>query len=37
LVHQELKKKGVTLLLLWDEYQQAVGERGYQYTAFCTN
>lgn len=37
LVHQELKKKGVTLLLLWEEYRQAVGERGYQYTAFCTH
>jgi transposase len=33
--HQELKKKGVTLLLLWEEYQQTVGERAYQYTAFC--
>jgi len=36
LVHQELKKKGVTLTLLWEEYRQAVGDRGYQYTAFCT-
>ena len=35
-VHQELKKKGVTLTLLWEEYRQAVGGRGYQYTAFCT-
>ncbi len=35
-VHQELKKKGVTLTLLWEEYLQAVGGRGYQYTAFCT-
>ncbi|MBL8393976.1 MAG: hypothetical protein JNK99_04380 [Candidatus Accumulibacter sp.] len=34
--HQELKKKGVTLTLLREEYHQAVGERGYQYTAFCT-
>lgn len=33
--HQELKKKGVTLMLLWEEYQQTVGERAYQYTAFC--
>lgn len=32
--HQELKKKGVTLLLLWEEYRQAVGARAYQYTAF---
>lgn len=29
-VHQELKKKGVTLMLLWEEYREAVGERGYQ-------
>ncbi len=36
LVHQELKKKGVTLTLLWEEYLQTVGGRGYQYTAFCT-
>ena len=36
LVHQELKKKGVTLTLLWEEYLQAVGGRGYRYTAFCT-
>jgi len=35
-VHQEMKKKGVTLTLLWEEYLQAVGELGYQYTAFCT-
>ena len=35
-VHQELKKKGVTLTLLWEEYRAQVGERGYQYTAFCT-
>ena len=35
-IHQELKKKGVTLTLLWEEYLQAVGGRGYQYTAFCT-
>ena len=35
-VHQELKKKGVTLILLWEEYLQTVGDRGYQYTAFCT-
>lgn len=36
LVHQELKRKGVTLTLLWEEYRQAFGERSYQYTAFCT-
>ena len=36
-VHQELKKKGVTLLLLWEEYRAAVGDKSYQYTAFCTH
>lgn len=33
-VHQELKKKGVTLLLLWEEYKQAHPE-GIQYSRFC--
>jgi transposase len=36
-VHQQLKRKGVTLILLWEEYRQAVGETAYQYTAFCTH
>jgi transposase len=35
--HQELKKKGVTLILLWEESQQTVGDRAYQYTAFCVH
>lgn len=35
-VHQELKKKGVTLTLLWEEYRADTGARTYQYTAFCT-
>lgn len=35
-LHQDLKKKGVTLTLLWEEYQQSVGDAAYQYTAFCT-
>ena len=36
-VHQELKRKGVTLQLLWVEYQAAAAEpaRCYQYTQFC--
>jgi len=36
-VHQELKRKGVTLQLLWVEYQDAAAEpaRCYQYTQFC--
>ena len=33
-VHHELKRKGVTLQLLWQEYGQAHPE-GYQYTQFC--
>jgi transposase len=35
-VHQELKRKAVTLILLWEEYRQDVGDTAYQYTAFCT-
>ena len=33
-VHRELKRPGVTLLLLWQEYRQA-HPHGYQYTWFC--
>jgi len=33
-VHQELKRKGVTLLLLWQEYKAAHPE-GLQYSQFC--
>lgn len=36
-VHQELKRKGVTLILLWEEYRQTGGEATFQYTAFCTH
>ena len=32
-VHQELTRKGVTLALLWQEYQAA--HPGYQYSRFC--
>ena len=35
-VHQALKRKGVTLILLWEEYRAAAGDAAYQYTAFCT-
>ena len=35
-VHQELKGKGVTLMLLWQEYRATVGDAAFQYTAFCT-
>jgi transposase len=37
LVHQELKRKGVTLTLLWEEYRASVGSAAFQYTAFCTH
>jgi transposase len=33
-LHRELKKKGVTLQLLWHEYKQGNPE-GYQYSQFC--
>jgi transposase len=33
-VHQELKRKGVTLFLLWSEYRQQHPD-GYQYSWFC--
>lgn len=35
-IHQELRKKGVTLMLLWEEYQAEYAERQtYRYTQFC--
>lgn len=35
-VHSELRRKGVTLQLLWQEYSQAhAGQATYQYTQFC--
>ncbi len=33
-IHKELRKKGVTLQLLWEEYKQ-VHPDGYQSTQFC--
>ena len=33
-IHQELRKKGVTLALLWQEYKARHPE-GYQYSYFC--
>jgi transposase len=36
-MHRELKRKGVTLTLLWEEYRAAVGVATFQYTAFCTH
>jgi transposase len=34
-LHQELKRKSVTLQLLWEEYQATHGERAYRYSQFC--
>lgn len=35
-VHQELRRKGVTLTLLWEEYQAEFADRQtYRYTQFC--
>ena len=35
LIHQELKRKGVTKQLLWEEYKQVHGDTGYQYSQYC--
>ena len=34
MVHRELRRKGMTLQLLWHEYKQSAPD-GYQYTQFC--
>ena len=34
-VHQELRRKGVTLMLLWREYKESHPEDGYQYSRYC--
>ena len=34
-IHQELKRKGVTLQLLWEEYEKAHGQSAYRYSQFC--
>ena len=34
-IHVELKRKGVTLQLLWAEYVDQHGDRAYRYTQFC--
>ena len=34
-LHQELKRAGVTLQLLWEEYRADAGEQAYRYSAFC--
>ena len=34
-MHRDLRKPGVTKQLLWEEYKQAHGDNGYQYSQFC--
>jgi len=34
-IHQELKRKGVTKQLLWEEYKHIHGGNGYQYSQYC--
>ena len=34
-LHQELKPKGVTKLLLWQEYREQHADDGYTYAQFC--
>jgi transposase len=35
-IHAQLKRKGVTLQLLWEEYRAAHGEASYSYSQFCS-
>ena len=35
IAHQELKRKGMTKQLLWEEYRQANSERSYSYSQYC--
>ena len=37
MMHQELKKKGVTLQLLWEEYRARDPEHSYRYAQFCVH
>jgi transposase len=34
-IHQELRRKSVTLQLLWEEYRQSHPQQGYSYSRFC--
>lgn len=34
-IHRELRRKGMTLMLLWQEYKADHPEDGYQYSHFC--
>lgn len=35
IIHQELKRKGITRQLLWEEYAEANRDNHYQFTQFC--
>ena len=35
MMHQQLKHKGVTKQLLWEEYKNIHGDAGYQYSRYC--
>lgn len=35
-IHQELKRKGMTLLLVWQEYEEVYGKKAYRYSRFCS-
>jgi len=37
MMHQELKKKGVTLQLLWEEYRAMYPDNAYRYAQFCVH
>ena len=34
-IHKELRRKSVTLQLLWEEYRQSHPQEGYSYSRFC--
>lgn len=34
-IHQELKRTGVTLQLLWEEYKSKLGNKAYSYSEYC--
>jgi transposase len=34
-IHQQMKRKGVTLMLLWQEYKEQHPEKGYHYSQFA--
>lgn len=34
-IHKELRRPGMTLQLLWEEYKAGFPEHGYQYSRFC--